>query len=49
MGLSEAQRTERLGNAPHLRYRYRSGWGLSMLTAAYCVTAYCVTAGAGTC
>ncbi len=32
--LSEAQRTERLKNLPHLRYRYRSGWGLSMLKAA---------------
>jgi uncharacterized protein YndB with AHSA1/START domain len=29
MGLSEAQRTERLANLPHLRYRHRSGWGLS--------------------
>jgi restriction system protein len=34
MGLSEAQRTERLANLPHLRYRHRSGWGLSMLKAA---------------
>lgn len=33
--LSEAQRTERLPNMPHhLRYRYRSGWGLSMLKSA---------------
>ena len=32
--LSEAQRSERLANSPHLRYRYRSGWGLSMLKAA---------------
>lgn len=32
--LSEAQRTERLRNLPHLRYRYRSGWGLSLLKAA---------------
>jgi restriction system protein len=33
--LSEAQRTERLRNMPHhLRYRYRSGWGLSMLKSA---------------
>jgi restriction system protein len=32
--LSEGQRTERLRNLPHLRYRYRSGWGLSMLKAA---------------
>jgi restriction system protein len=34
MGLSEAQRTERLANLPHLRYRHRSGWALSMLKAA---------------
>jgi restriction system protein len=34
MGLSEAQRMERLANLPHLRYRHRSGWGLSMLKAA---------------
>ncbi|MGH7471109.1 MAG: restriction endonuclease, partial [Longimicrobiales bacterium] len=33
-GLSEAQRTERLANLPHLRYRHRSGWALSMLKAA---------------
>jgi restriction system protein len=32
--LSEAQRTERLRNLPHLKYRYRSGWGLSMLKGA---------------
>jgi len=33
--LSETQRTERLPNMPHhLRYRYRSGWGLSMLKSA---------------
>jgi len=33
--LSDAQRTERLPNMPHhLRYRYRSGWGLSMLKGA---------------
>src|SRR5581483_10784848 len=32
--LTEAQRTERLRNLPHLRYRYRGGWGLSMLKAA---------------
>jgi restriction system protein len=32
--LSEGQQTERLRNLPHLRYRYRSGWGLSMLKAA---------------
>jgi hypothetical protein len=33
--LSETQRTERLPNMPHhLRYRYRSGWGLSMLKNA---------------
>jgi hypothetical protein len=32
--LSESQRTERLRNLPHhLRYRYRSGWGLSILKA----------------
>lgn len=37
--LSEAQRTERLNNLPHLRYRYRTGWGLSMLkTAGYLVS-----------
>ena len=34
LGLSEAQRTERLANLPHLRYRHRSGWALSMLKAA---------------
>lgn len=34
MGLSEAQRTERLANLRHLRYRHRSGWALSMLKAA---------------
>lgn len=34
LGLGEAQRTERLANLPHLRYRHRSGWGLSMLKAA---------------
>lgn len=33
LGLSESQRTERLKNLPHLRYRYRSGWGLSHLKA----------------
>ena len=32
--LSEAQGTARLRNLPHLKYRYRSGWGLSMLKAA---------------
>jgi restriction system protein len=32
--LTEAQRQERLANLPHLRYRHRSGWGLSMLKAA---------------
>ncbi|MBK8253063.1 MAG: restriction endonuclease [Polyangiaceae bacterium] len=32
--LSEAQRTERLPNMPQLRYRHRTGWGLSMLKAA---------------
>lgn len=36
IGLSEAQRTERLANLPHLRYRHRSGWALGMLkTAGY--------------
>jgi len=35
LGLTEAQRTDRLPNLPHhLRYRYRSGHGLSMLKAA---------------
>lgn len=34
LNLSEAQRTERLANMPHVRYRHRSGWGLSMLKAA---------------
>lgn len=34
LGLSESQRTERLPNLPHLRYRHRSGWALSMLKAA---------------
>jgi restriction system protein len=34
MGLGETQRTERLANLPHLRYRHRSGWALSMLKAA---------------
>ena len=34
MGLSEVQRTERLANLPHLRYRHRSGWALSMLKSA---------------
>jgi len=33
MGLTEAQRAERLANLPHLRYRHRSGWALSMLKA----------------
>lgn len=32
--LSEAQRSERLPNLTHLRYRYRTGFGLSMLKAA---------------
>jgi restriction system protein len=32
--MTEAQRSERLANLPHLRYRHRSGWGLSMLKAA---------------
>lgn len=36
MGLTEEQRTERLTNLPHLRYRHRSGWALGMLkTAGY--------------
>lgn len=34
LNLSEDQRRERLANLPHLRYRHRSGWGLSMLKAA---------------
>ncbi len=34
MALSETQRTERLANLSHLRYRHRSGWALSMLKAA---------------
>ncbi len=34
LGLSDVQRNERLANLPHLRYRHRSGWGLSMLKAA---------------
>lgn len=34
LGLSEAQRTERLANLPHVRYRHRSGWALSMLKGA---------------
>jgi restriction system protein len=34
LNLNEEQRTERLANLPHLRYRHRSGWGLSMLKAA---------------
>lgn len=34
LGLSESQRTERLPNLPHLRYRHRSGWALSILKAA---------------
>ena len=34
LNLSESQRTERLANMPHVRYRHRSGWGLSMLKAA---------------
>lgn len=33
LGLTEEQRSERLKNLPHLRYRYRSGWGLSILKA----------------
>lgn len=34
VGLSEAQRMERLANLPHLRYRHRSGFALSQLKAA---------------
>jgi restriction system protein len=34
LNLTESQRTERLANMPHPRYRWRSGWGLSMLKAA---------------
>src|SRR5690606_33990315 len=34
MGLSAAQRAERLANLPHLRYRHRTGWALSMLKKA---------------
>lgn len=34
LGLGDAQRSERLANLPHLRYRHRSGWALSMLKAA---------------
>lgn len=34
VGLNETQRMERLANLPHLRYRHRSGWALSMLKAA---------------
>ncbi|MBN1605416.1 MAG: restriction endonuclease [Polyangiaceae bacterium] len=34
LGLSESQRRERLSNQPHLRYRWRSGWSLSVLKAA---------------
>lgn len=34
MGFTEEQRTERLANLQHLRYRHRSGWALSMLKAA---------------
>ncbi|HLG16200.1 MAG TPA: restriction endonuclease [Blastocatellia bacterium] len=32
--MTQAQRTERLANLPHLRYRHRSGFGLSMLKKA---------------
>lgn len=32
--LTAAQRSERLANLSHLRYRHRSGWSLSMLKAA---------------
>lgn len=38
LGLSEAQRAERLANLSHLRYRHRSGWALSMLKAADTLT-----------
>jgi restriction system protein len=34
VGLTAAQRSERLANMPHLRYRHRTGWALSMLKAA---------------
>ena len=34
LNLTEEQRRERLANLPHLRYRHRSGWGLSMLKVA---------------
>ena len=34
LNLNEQQRTERLPNLPHLRYRHRSGFGLSILKAA---------------
>lgn len=34
LNMTQAQRTERLKNLPHLRYRHRSGFGLSMLKAA---------------
>ena len=32
--LSEEQRMERLPNTQVLRYRYRTGWGLTMLKSA---------------
>ncbi len=32
--MTQSQRTERLPNLPHLRYRHRSGFGLSMLKVA---------------
>jgi restriction system protein len=34
LNMTVAQKTERLPNLPHLRYRHRSGWGLSILKAA---------------
>jgi restriction system protein len=34
LGLTDAQRAARLANLPHLRYRHRCGWGLSMAKAA---------------
>jgi restriction system protein len=34
VGLTDAQKTDRLTNSHRLRHRYRSGWGLSMLKAA---------------
>jgi restriction system protein len=34
LGLTEAQRTERLANLKHLRYRHRGGWAISILHSA---------------